>query len=331
MAAATARLSDSPVYLEAVGTTRALNIVTLRPQVDGTLLSVNFSEGQEVRRGDLIAKIDPTIYQAEYDQAVGQKALDEAQLANAKIDLERFRSLLKTSSVSRQQFDTQAALVAQLAAQSAVDQAQIDSAQANLNYTSVVSPIDGRTGIRLIDPGNVVHASDPGGIVVITQIRPIATLIRVPQQRLGEMTKALRYGPIKIEAVDSETGSLLDRGVVAVIDNQVDQSTGTVQVKAEFPNVGLRLWPGEFVIVRLLLETLRQVVVIPSAAVQRGSDAAFVYVIRANHTVAVQQVTVAQQNETEAVIASGLKAGDRVATTGFAQLSDGQRVTVTDS
>jgi membrane fusion protein, multidrug efflux system len=326
--AVAARLSDAPVYLETVGTTRALKVVTLRPQVDGKLISVNFQEGQDVKCGDVIARIDPTTYQAQLDQAIGKKALDEAQLANAKIDLARFTALVKTKSVSQQQLDTQRALVAQLEAQVSVDQGQIASAQASLKFTTITSPIDGRTGIRLIDEGNVVHASESAGIVVITQIRPIATLFTIPQQRLREVNKVFARGPITIEAIDSENGALLDRGSVLAIDNQVDQGTGTVQVKAEFPNANLQLWPGEFILTRLFLDKLHQVLVVPSAAVQRGPEGAFVYVIQPNNTVAARPVTVTQQNETQAIIASGLQLGDRVATTGFAQLTDGHRVTI---
>lgn len=329
--AVAARLSDAPVYLETVGTTRALKVVTVRPQVDGKLISINFQEGQDVKGGDVIAKIDPTTYQAQLDQAIGKKALDEAQLANAKIDLARFSALVKTKSVSAQQLDTQRALVAQLEAQVTIDQAQIDNAQASLKFTTITSPIDGRTGIRLIDEGNVVHASESAGIVVITQIRPIAALFTIPQQRLGEVNKHFARGPITIEAIDSENGTLLDRGSVLAIDNQVDQGTGTVQVKAEFPNANLQLWPGEFILTRLYLDKLHQVLVVPSAAVQRGPEGAFVYVIRPNNTVAARAVTVTQQNETQAIIASGLQLGDRVATTGFSQLTDGHRVTIAGS
>jgi multidrug efflux system membrane fusion protein len=306
-------------------------VVTVRPQVDGKLISVNFREGQDVKGGDVIAKIDPTTYQAQLDQAIGKKALDEAQLANAKIDLARFSTLSKTNSVAQQQLDTQRAFVAQLEAQVTVDQALIASAQASLNFTTITSPIDGRTGIRLIDEGNVVHASESAGIVVITQIRPIATLFTIPQQRLGEVNKIFARGPITIEAIDSENGTLVDRGHVLAIDNQVDQGTGTVQVKAEFPNANLQLWPGEFILTRLFLDKLHQVLVVPSAAVQRGPEGAFVYVIQPNNTVALRSVTVTQQNETEAVIANGLRLGDRVATTGFSQLTDGHRVTIAGS
>lgn len=329
--AVAARLADAPVYLETVGTTRALKMVTVRAQVDGKLISVNFQEGQDVKAGDVIAKIDPTTYQAQLDQAIGKKALDEAQLANAKIDLARFSTLLKTKSVSQQQLDTQRALVAQLEAQVSVDQAQIASAQASLNFTTITSPIDGRTGMRLIDEGNVVHASESAGIVVITQIRPIAALFTIPQQRLGEVNKASARGPITIEAIDSENGTLLDRGRILAVDNQVDPGTGTVQVKAEFPNANLQLWPGEFILTRLFLDKLHQVLVVPSAAVQRGPEGAFVYVIQPNNTVAARPVTVKHQNETEAIITSGLQLGDRVATTGFAQLTDGHQVTMAGS
>jgi membrane fusion protein, multidrug efflux system len=325
-------VADVPVHFESVGTTRALNVVTIRPQVDGKLISMDFQEGQQVKRGDVLAKIDPTIYRARYDRAVAKKALDEAQLANARLDLERFASLLKTKSVTPKKFDTQRSLVASFEAQVELDQAQIDSAWTELNRTNIVSPIDGRTGIRRVDPGNVVRAADPMGVVVITQSTPIAALFSIPEERLWPVNQALEQGQVMIaDAIDSENGRVIDRGLLNVVNNQVDQATGAVQAKAEFPNENQQLWPGEFIIVRLLLDTLRQALVVPSAAVQRGSDGPFVYVIQANKTVAVRRVSVTQQNESQAVIASGLQQGEIVAITGFAQLTDGRRVTIAGS
>jgi len=322
-------VADVPVHFESVGTTRALNVVTIRPQVDGKLVSMDFQEGQQVKHGDVLAKIDPTIYRARYDRAVAKKALDQAQLANARLDLERFASLLKTNSVTQKKFDTQRSLVASLEAQVELDQAQIDSAWTDLDRTNIVSPIDGRTGIRRVDPGNVVRAADPTGVVVITQSRPIAALFSIPEERLWPVNQALEQGQVMTaDAIDSENGRVIDQGVLNVVNNQVDQATGTVQAKAEFPNENQQLWPGEFIIIRLLLDILRQALVVPSAAVQRGSDGPFVYVIQANKTVAVRRVSVIQQNESQAVIANGLQQGEIVATTGFAQLTDGRRVTI---
>jgi len=326
--AAEARIADVPVYLDGVGTTRALNMVTVHSQVDGTLVSVNFREGQDVKAGDVLARIDPTTYQAQLDQALAKKALDEAQLANARLDLERYTNLLKSNAVNRQQVDTTRALVAQLEAQVRLDQGAIDNARAYVNYCTIVAPISARVGIRLVDQGNLVHASDPTGIAMLTQIRPISVLFTLPQQQLGQVNKAFAKAPLSAEATESDSRQVLDRGTLQVVNNQVDQTTGTVQLKAEFPNADLQLWPGQFVNVRLLIDTLRQVVVVPTAAVQRGPNGAFVYLLQPDSTVSVRPVGVTQQDEAHAVIANGLQAKDRVVTSGFAQLADGRKVTV---
>jgi multidrug efflux system membrane fusion protein len=323
-----ARTADVPVYLDGVGTVRALNMVTVRSLVDGTLLSVNFREGQDVKKGDVLAQVDPTIYQAQLDQATAKKALDEATLANARLDLERYTNLVKTNAVTRQQLDTQKAQVAQLEAQVKIDQGAIDNARANVGYCTIVSPIDGRTGIRLVDQGNIIHASDATGLVVITQIRPIAMLFTLPQQNLGRVNKAFSAGPLSVDALDSDNKTAVDRGTLQVVNNQVDQTTGTVQLKAEFPNADLQLWPGQFVNVRLLIDTLRQVVVVPTSAVQRGPSGTFVYTVTPDNTVSVRPVTVTQQDETQAVIAKGVEANDRIVTSGFVLLAEGRKVAV---
>jgi multidrug efflux system membrane fusion protein len=326
--AAEARIADVPVYLDAVGTVRAFNMVTVHSQVDGTLSSINFREGQDVKTGDVLARIDPTTYQALLDQAVAKKALDEAQLANARADLERYTNLIKSNAVNRQQLDTARALVAQLEAQVRVDQGAIDNAWAYVNYCTIVAPISGRVGIRLVDQGNLVHAWDSTGIVVLTQIQPISVLFTLPQQQLGQVNKAFARGPVPAEATESDGKRVLDRGTLQVVNNQVDQMTGTVQIKAEFPNADLQLWPGQFVNVRLLIDTLHQVVRVPPVAVKRGPNGAFVYVLQPDSTVSVRLVDVTQQDESQAVIANGLQANDVVVTSGFAQLVDGRKVAV---
>jgi membrane fusion protein, multidrug efflux system len=303
-------------------------MVTVHSQVDGTLISVNFREGQGVKAGDVLARVDPTTYQAQLDQVTAKKALDEAQLANVRLDLERYSNLVKTNAVSRQQVDTTRALVAQLEAQVKLDQGAIDNARAYLNWCTIVAPISGRTGIRLVDQGNIVHASDVGGIVVLTQIQPISVLFTLPQQQLGQVNKAFVRGPLSAEATDSDSKNVLDRGTLQVVNNQVDQATGTVQLKAEFPNAELQLWPGQFVNVRLLIDTLRGVVVVPTAAVQRGPNGTFVYALKPDSTVSVRLVGVTQQDEARTVIAKGLEASERVITSGFAQLADGRKVTI---
>ena len=326
--AATAQRADVPVYLDGVGTVRALNTVTVRSQVSGTLLSVKFREGEDVKRGDVLAQVDPATYKAQLDQVVAQKALDEALLANAKVDLERYGNLVKTNAVTKQQYDTQKALVDQYDAKVRVDQGAIDNARAYVDWCTITSPIDGRTGIRQVDAGNVVSASDATGIVVVTQIRPLNVLFNLPQQQLGTVNKASAEGPLAVQATSSDTRTVLDSGTLTVINNQVDQTTGTVQLKAEFPNAQLQLWPGQFVNIRLLVDTLRQVVVVPTAAVQRGPNGTFVFLVTPENTVAVRAITVTQQNETQAVVASGLAPSDRVVTTGFNQLAEGRRITV---
>src|SRR5215468_9163836 len=251
--AAQAKLADVPVYLDGVGTTKALNTVLVRPQVDGKLISVRFKEGQDVERGYVLAEIDPTTYQALLDQAVAKKAQDEAQLANARLDLERYNRLVASNSVTRQQLDTQKAMVAQVEAQVKLDQAAIDNAQAILGYTKITAPLAGRTGIRMVDEGNLIRAGDVGsGIVVITQIRPISVFFSLPQQQLARVNRAFAQGPLTVEALAADNKSVADRGTLQVVDNQVDQTTGTVKLKAEFPNTDLQLWPGQFVNVRLL-------------------------------------------------------------------------------
>lgn len=325
--AANAQFSDVPVYLDAVGTTRALNTVTVRSQVDGKLLSVDFKEGQDVKRGDLLAQIDPTTFQAALDQAVAKKAMDEALLSNAKNDLSRYEQLAATNAINKQQADTQRALVAQYTAQVKSDQAAIESAQATLGYATIRAPIDGRTGLRQVDEGNIVRSSDSSGIVVITQLQPISVQFNLPQQYLGEVNAAFAKSPLAVEAQRSDTDAVLDRGKLTVVDNQVDPATGTVKLKAEFPNASLQLWPGQFANIRLLINTLQHVVTIPTGAVQRGPNGTFVYVIK-DSAASMRPITVERQDETQTVVKSGVTPPEQVVTTGFARLTDGAKVTV---
>jgi multidrug efflux system membrane fusion protein len=329
--AALTRRADVPVYLDGVGTVRALNTVTVKPQVDGRLLSVNYTEGQQVEAGFVLAKIDPVTYQAAYDQTVAKKAQDEATLANARLDLARYARLSTTNAVTQQQYEAQKATVAQLEAQVRLDQAQIDNAKAILDYTTIVAPIPGRTGIRLVDQGNIVRTSETSGIVVITQLQPISLLFTLPQQQLGEVNKAFAARTLQVDAFGPDNKTVIESGVLKVVDNQVDQTTGTIKLKAEFPNRDFQLWPGGFVNVRLLINTLDDVVVAPTAAVQRGPRGTFVYVVQDNNKVAIRPVTLAQQDETQAVIEKGLEVGERVVTTGFARLTAGAEVTVTNA
>jgi multidrug efflux system membrane fusion protein len=326
-----ARAADVPVYLDGVGTAKALNTVTVRSQVDGKIIEILFKEGQDVPKGFVLAKIDPVTYQAAYDQTVAKKAQDEAQLANARLDLERYTRLAASNAVNKQQLDTQRALVAQLEAQIKLDQAAIDNARAILSYTDIIAPIAGRTGIRLVDQGNLVRAADTTGIVILTQLQPISMFFSLPQQTLPDLTKGMAEGQLPVDALTPDGKGVLDKGKVVVIDNQVDQTTGTVKLKAEFPNAELQLWPGQFVNVRVLIDTLRQVVVVPTAAIQRGPDGPFVYVLKDDNTVTVRRVALSQQDDVQAVLATGLTAGERVITTGFARLTEGTPVTASSA
>lgn len=321
-----AQLADVPVWLEGVGSAKARNTVTVRPQVDGKILSINFKEGQEVKQGDLLAQIDPVTFQAQLDQAIAKRALDESQLANARRDLDRYTQL-SANVIAAKTVDTQRALVTQLEAQIKSDEAAIENARAVLGYASVVAPISGRTGMRLIDVGNLVRASE-GGIVVITEVQPISVLFTLPQQDLPAINRAVAKRALKVEALETDSQNVLDTGELQVIDNQVDQTTGTIRLKADFPNKDLQLWPGQFVNVRLLLDTLDEVVVVPTSAVQRGPDGAFVYIVGGDNKVAVRNVTIAQQDDKLAVISKGVTASELVVTTGFARLKDGAEVSV---
>jgi multidrug efflux system membrane fusion protein len=323
-----ARHEDVPVTADAVGTIQALNTVTVRTQVDGRLIEIAFRDGQEVRKGEVLARIDPATYQAQYDQAMAKKAQDEAQLSNARADLERYAKLAQTDYGSRQQADTQRATVAQLEAQVRADQGAIDNAKAYLDYTTIRAPIDGRLGIRQVDQGNIVRASDANGLVVITQLKPIAMVFNLPQQQLRAVSAALARGLVEVDALDSDGTTIIDKGVVEVIDNVVDQTTGTIKVKARFPNERLQLWPGQFVNVRVFVDLLKGAVVAPAAAIQRGPNGAYVFVVEADETVRQVSVTVGQQNETMAVIAAGVEPPMRLVTTGFARLTDKAKVRV---
>src|SRR6185437_5259525 len=326
--AATPRIQDVPVYLDGVGAVRALNNVLVRAQVDGKLIAVNFTEGQDVKKGDVLGEIDPVIYKAQYDQAVAKKAQDEAQLANQRLDLIRYQQLSASNAGSKQQADTQRALVAQQEALVKADQAAIDNAQAMLGYTRITAPLSGRAGLRQVDQGNIIHAADATGLVIITQLQPIAVWFSLPQQQIVRVNAASAKGPLSVDVFGNDGVTVIDTGILRGIDNQVDPTTGTLKLKAEFPNGDYQLWPGQFVNVRLKVETLSKAIVVPTSAVQRGPIGTFSYVIDSDNVAHAKPITVTQQNETDAVIASGLTPDDHVVTTGFANLSDGARVMV---
>jgi multidrug efflux system membrane fusion protein len=330
ISAATQR--DVPIYLDGLGTVQAFNTVTVKPMVDGPLTSVNFKEGQTVKIGEVLATIDARTYQAALDQAVAKKQQDAAQLANARIDLVRYQKLIAQSSTSAQLADTQKATVAQDEAQVAQDQAQIDNARTQLSYTTITSPIEGLTGIRQVDAGNIVHAADATGLVVITEMHPISVVFTLPQQSLPAVARAMRDGTPEVlaysQGADATPEGLLDRGKLAVLDNQVDPTTGTIKLKATFPNPDNKLWPGGFVGVRLLVDVAKSATVVPPAAVQRGPRGTYVYVVTGKDTVTRQSVTVGHEDEAASVIIDGVEPGDRLVIDGAARLTDGSRVTI---
>jgi multidrug efflux system membrane fusion protein len=317
-----------PVYREGIGNVQALYTVTVRAQIDGRLISVDFTEGQEVRKGDVLARIDPIIFKAQYDQAVAKRAQDQATLANARIDLQRYRKLAQTNAGPQQQADQQAALVAQLEAQVQSDEAAIDNAKAYLDYTVIASPIDGRIGLRLIDPGNIVHAADASGLVSITQVRPIAVIFTLPQRDLPAVSTALLRGSVKVEVLSAEGHGVMAAGMLQTIDNQIDMTTGTIKLKAVFPNEDQKLWPGQFVSTRVVVDTLTDARVVPTAAIRRGPNGTFVYVVAADEKASVRPVTVLLQDETRAVIGEEVEVGAQVVTVGFAQLADNKPVRI---
>jgi membrane fusion protein, multidrug efflux system len=328
IAATTARVTDVPVYLDGVGTTQALNTVTVSSQVDGKLTRIFFTEGQDVEQGFVLAEIDPTVYQAQYDQAVAKKAQDEATLANARVDLVRYVQLAKTQAGPQQQADTQKALVDQLAAQVKADQATIDNQRAYLLYTKIVAPISGRTGIRQVDAGNIVQGTENTPIVVITQLKPISIIFTLPQQQLGAVNKALAAGPVSVIATASVDNTIVERGTLKVVDNLIDPATGTLKLKAEFANTDFHLWPGQFIDLRVQVDVLRGVVVVPADSVQIGPDGTFVFIVTNDNRVVVRPVVVTRQADALAVIGAGLRQGERLATSGFSQLADGTRVSL---
>jgi len=323
---ALAASADVPVYLQGLGTVQAFYTVTVTARVDGELQKIAFTEGQTVHSGDLLAQIDPRPNQAAYEQAVATKAKDAAQLENAKRDLERYKVLQPEDLASKQTVDTQHALVDQLAAQLQSDQAVIDNARTQLDYTRIVSPINGRTGIRLVDPGNIVHAADTTGIVVVTQIQPISVIFTLPEEDLGVMQSALAAGPVTVSTVARDGGAELDRGTLSLIDNEIQQATGTLKLKATFENAHNSLWPGQYVNARVLIRTERNALTVPTSAVQLGPNGPFTYVVKGDSTVEVRRLKIGAQSDAVTVIQSGLELNERVATSNQYRLQAGTHV-----
>jgi multidrug efflux system membrane fusion protein len=318
---------DVPIYLNGIGTVQAYNTVSVRPQVSGTLTRVVFQEGQDVKKGDLLAVIDPRPYQAQLDGAIAKKNQDVAQLNNAKVLLGRDTDLLNKGALDHQTYDTQRFLVDQLDATVKADQASIDNAQTQFSYTQITAPLDGRCGIRQVDQGNFVTSGST--LVVVTQLKPISVVFTLPQQELLAVNQAFAKGPLKVTALDSAQTNPLDEGTLAVVDNQIDTTTGTVKLKASFPNQDLKLWPGEFVNSRLLVETRHNGLVVPASVVQRGPDGAYAYVITPNKTAEMHPVKVGQIDGGQALIDSGLQEGEQVVVDGQYKLQPGVPVEIT--
>jgi multidrug efflux system membrane fusion protein len=329
VATAAATQTDVPIYLQGLGTVQAFYTVTVTARVDGELQKIGFTEGQTVRKGDLLAQIDPRPNQAAYQQAVATKAKDAAQLANAVRDFDRYTVLQPQDLASKQTVDTQRALVDQLNAQLQIDQAQIDNARTQLDYTRIISPIEGRTGVRLIDPGNIVHAADTTGIVVVTQVQPIAVIFTLPEEDLGAVGAALAAGPVKVTTEARNGGNELDEGTLSLIDNQIQQATGTMKLKAIFKNERNTLWPGQYVNARVLVRTDRRAVTIPSAAVQLGPNGPFTYVVKSDSTVDARPLKIGDESNGMTIVTSGLTLHERVVTTNQYRLQAGSRVRVT--
>jgi multidrug efflux system membrane fusion protein len=322
---------DFPVYLNGLGTVQPYDTVTVRSRVDGQVLTVGFKQGQVVQEGEILVQIDPRPYQAALDQAAAKKAQDEANLRNAQLNLARYGALASHDFASRQQFDTQQSTVQQLAAQIQGDQAAVDNAQTQVSYTTIRSPLTGRTGFRLVDPGNIVHAADTTGIVTIVKLQPISVVFTAPEEEVPGINKALAEGAVPVTAFSSDGTKALSRGELALVNNEVDQASGTIRMKATFQNTDNVLWPGLSVSTRLLLETLRQVTVIPDGAIQHGPDGLYAFVVGNDDKAAIRNLKISQEGNGEAVVTDGLTPGEKVVVAGQYGLQSETLVQATQS
>ena len=325
---ANAKRADVPVYLDGLGTIQAFNTVTVTARVDGELQKIAFEEGKMVSKGDLLAQIDPRPFQASLELALAQKAKDEAQLQSAKADLERYVTLAPENLASKQTLDAQKAAVAGLEAQIKGDQANIDNARTQLQYTSITSPIQGRTGIRRVDVGNNVRATDTNGIVVVTQLQPISLIFTLPEDALSVIGNAMSAGTVTVEAMSRDGSKELDRGTVTLVDNLIDQNTGTIRLKAVFPNPQNKLWPGQYIDARVLVRMDKGALTIPSTAVQRGPDGMFTYVVKSDSTVEMRPLKVGEESGSVMVVHNGLSEGEKVVTSNQYRLQPGVHVKV---
>ncbi len=319
-----------PVYLTGLGTVQALFTVAIHSQVDGKLQDVFFKEGQRVKKGEALAKIDPRLYQAALDQAKARRAMDQATLTAAEKDLDRFRALVQKNAETQQNLDLQQAKVEQARASIDADSAAIETAQTNLDYTNIVAPNEGRMGVRLVDPGNVVHANDQGAIAVLTQTQPTAVLFTLPAHTLDDVRAAMARGAVEVAAYDRDNARLLSSGTLVTIDNMIDQATATYKLKAMFANADETLWPGEFINARLLLEVRKEAVVIPQVAVQRGPHGLFAWIVKNDNTVEPRPIVTGTTTDDRTIVTSGIAAGERVVTDGQYKLQTGAAVTIID-
>ena len=317
---------DVPIFLDSLGTVQASNTVTIHSQIDGKLQSVNFVEGQEVHRGDTLAVIDPRALQAALDQAVAKKAQDEAQLIAAQKDLDRFKALLTKAAGTQQNVDQQQGKVDQLKATIEADDGAIESAQTQLSYTTITAPIDGRVGFRQVDAGNIIHANDPNPLTVLTLIRPSVAVFTLPQKDLADVRDAMLRGPVPVIANDQDNTRQLAQGELLLVDNQIDQTTSTIRLKARFPNDDDRLWPGEFVRLRVRVGTNADVVTIPPAALQRGPQGFYAWVIKPDSTAEQRPLAATPINADVAIVTKGLSVGEPVVVKGQYRLQAGSRV-----
>jgi membrane fusion protein, multidrug efflux system len=326
---ATVGKQDVPIYLTGLGTVQASLTVGIHSQVDGKLQEVQFTEGQHVKKGDVLIRIDPRLFQAALDQAKAKKAQDEAQLIAANKDLTRSKTLVVQNVTSQQIVDQQQGKVDQLKASVTADEAAIDTAQTQLDYTTITAPNDGRIGVRLVDPGNVVHANDPGALATLVLTRPSAVMFTLPARSLDDVRAALTRGPVQVTAFDQDNRRELAKGTLLLIDNAIDQTTATIRLKAMFPNEDEVLWPGEFVNARILLETRPGVVVVPSAAIQRGPNGLFVWVVTANNVAEPRPIEAGPTTGNVTIVMSGLSGGERIVTDGQYKLQRGAPVSYT--
>jgi len=319
---------DVPIYYDALGTVQALNTVAIRAQVNGQIVSVDFRQGQDVRKGDVLARIDPAPFQAAFDQAVAKKSEDEAQLIDNEKDLARFKTLVIRNAETQQNVDAQQAKVDQTKATIDADQAAIEAARTQLNYATISAPIDGVVGFRQVDTGNIIHTNDVNPLTVLTQIEPCTVIFTLPQSDLGPVREAMLHGTVSVLAFDQENKEQLAEGKLLLINNQIDQTTSTIQLKAEFPNQDKRLWPGAFVHIHILITTRKNAVTVPAVALQRGPDGFYVWVIKSDNTAEQRPIEAQTVSEDLAIATKGLNAGERVVVDGQSRLDVGTHVAI---